>query len=156
MQDSHWRAAVCHHLSGVSLWRHHRRPHGNWNRQRSAGQDRILYPLRRAHHPAPAGHALHRPYHRCCRSGRKPQGGVLTTFISARQESADWQSRLCQPALSCAQNLRADNRQPSTNTKTKLDLTKATRTFTSPKFACAKIRKISETTKNLSKNFAIS
>ena len=43
-----------------------------------------------------------------------------------------------------AQNLRAANRQPSTNTKTKLDLTKARQDFHKPLNAVANLRKLSE------------
>ena len=42
------------------------------------------------------------------------------------------------------QNLRAANRQPSTNTKTKLDLTKACQDFHKPLNAVANLRKLSE------------
>ena len=41
-------------------------------------------------------------------------------------------------------NLRAANRQPSTNTKTKLDLTKARQDFHKPLNAVANLRKLSE------------
>ena len=53
------------------------------------------------------------------------------------------------------QNLRAANRQPSTNTKTKLDLTKAIPGFSQIPDCGAKIRIVFETTKSFLHFFAI-
>ena len=65
----------------------------------------------------------------------------------------------CQPAAPLRGetliNLRAANRQPSTNTKTKLDLTKAFLDFHKPLNASANIRKVSEYRKTFLHFFAI-